>query len=432
ASSPARCHDPDAVKNPDRIYLDDSGSPKTSHGAVLTGIGDKCLDVRGGDPADGTVVQIFECHGRANQRWEFVEVAPFFELRGLEGKCVQPVDPPGGEDRNPLMIGPCGGLEDRWEPGTGFPGEFALVHVSTGKCMDVQGASTDNRTPVNAFPCQGGPNQVWSLDVDLPSGIVGEVEPNDELAAAQVLAPEDFTRAYDPDVGDRAGNTSIAMPHVKVRGTGNDTFDYYAFTVENAGDRGIFDIDNSNMDAYLRLFDSTGTRLALNDDAPTTWGAGGSDNELDSFLEYTFSAPGLYVIEVGRCCLPDTVPDGASYELQISIGSEQAILLNRDRFLVSIDWTTPDSSGPGIPVEFRTGDSGLFYFFSPNNLEILVKVLDGCVFNGRYWVFFAATTDVEFTLTVFDSINDVTRTYYNPPGNPADAVTDTAAFATCP
>ena len=38
-------------------------------------------------------------------------------------------------------------------------------------------------------------------------------------------------------------------------------------------------------------------------------------------------------------------------------------------------------------------DSGLFYFFGASNLEMLIKVLNACGLNDRYWVFFAATTN---------------------------------------
>ena len=34
---------------------------------------------------------------------------------------------------------------------------------------------------------------------------------------------------------------------------------------------------------------------------------------------------------------------------------------------------------------------------------MLVKVIDGCGFNGRYWVYAAATTDVAYTVTIIDS-----------------------------
>ena len=63
---------------------------------------------------------------------------------------------------------------------------------------------------------------------------------------------------------------------------------------------------------------------------------------------------------------------------------------------------------------------------------MLIKVLDGCAINGRYWVFFAATTDVELTVTVTDTQENQTRVYTNPLNQAADAITDTGAFATCP
>jgi hypothetical protein len=85
-------------------------------------------------------------------------------------------------------------------------------------------------------------------------------------------------------------------------------------------------------------------------------------------------------------------------------------------------------------VPLRSDDSVLFWFFAPDNWELQVKVLDACAVNGYLWVFYAATTDVEFELRVFgrgsqNFTNPVLRrTYGNEQGRPADAVTDTAAF----
>ncbi|MCP4658010.1 MAG: hypothetical protein GY856_21585 [bacterium] len=77
-------------------------------------------------------------------------------------------------------------------------------------------------------------------------------------------------------------------------------------------------------------------------------------------------------------------------------------------------------------------DSGLFWFFDPDNWEMLVKVLDACGLNGRYWVFAAATTNVEYTLRVVDTETDSVVEYHNPLGTASPAITDTSAFATCP
>ena len=62
---------------------------------------------------------------------------------------------------------------------------------------------------------------------------------------------------------------------------------------------------------------------------------------------------------------------------------------------------------------------------------MLVKVLDGCGINDRFWVYAAATTDVEYTLEVTDTWTGQTVIYANPLGVSAAAITDTDAFATC-
>ena len=80
----------------------------------------------------------------------------------------------------------------------------------------------------------------------------------------------------------------------------------------------------------------------------------------------------------------------------------------------------------------QTDDSANFWFLEPSNLEFLIKVVNGCGLNDRYWVFFAGTTDVEFTVNVTDARTGQQRSYINPLGQPANAVTDTQAFATCP
>ena len=109
------------------------------------------------------------------------------------------------------------------------------------------------------------------------------------------------------------------------------------------------------------------------------------------------------------------------------------LCLNNDRFRVQVAWKIPDGSeGLASVVPVNSDDSGLLYFFSSNNWEMLVKVLNGCSSTSHYWVFFAATTNVQFVVTVADTQTGKVKTYLNPQGNSADAVTDTGAFATCP
>ena len=103
------------------------------------------------------------------------------------------------------------------------------------------------------------------------------------------------------------------------------------------------------------------------------------------------------------------------------------------RFRASIQWTT--SSGLGglaWAVPGASDASGNFWFFDSENWEILVKVLDGCQFNGHYWVFAAGATDVGWELTVEDTETGEIWNGSNPLGQASQAVTDTEAFATCP
>lgn len=74
-----------------------------------------------------------------------------------------------------------------------------------------------------------------------------------------------------------------------------------------------------------------------------------------------------------------------------------------------------------------TGDTGTFWFFGPTNLEVFTKVLDGTAVNGKFWFFYGALSDVDYTLTVTDTQTGAVRTYHNPAGRLA-SVADTAAF----
>jgi len=104
------------------------------------------------------------------------------------------------------------------------------------------------------------------------------------------------------------------------------------------------------------------------------------------------------------------------------------LCLNGGRFEVRVNWRVPDqgTSGVGTGVAL-TGDTGYFWFFSPNNVELVVKVVDGRTFNGMYWVFYGALSNVEYTITVTDTVTELVKTYTNPFGNLA-SVADTAAF----
>jgi len=114
------------------------------------------------------------------------------------------------------------------------------------------------------------------------------------------------------------------------------------------------------------------------------------------------------------------------------VAGDTAMCLNGERFRVEVTWTDFEGgSGAGRVVEHGSADSGLFWFFEPENWEMLVKVIDGCGFNGHHWVFVAATTNVGYTLRVTDSLTGEVAEYVNPLGTNSPAITDTRAFDNC-
>lgn len=99
-------------------------------------------------------------------------------------------------------------------------------------------------------------------------------------------------------------------------------------------------------------------------------------------------------------------------------GSAYLCLRNR-RFELRAHWSKPDSpgehgAGTAVPVDV-SDESGLFWFFEPENIELVVKVLDGRARNDRYWVFLGALSDVEYWITVRDAETGASQTYHNPP-----------------
>jgi hypothetical protein len=79
-----------------------------------------------------------------------------------------------------------------------------------------------------------------------------------------------------------------------------------------------------------------------------------------------------------------------------------------------------------------TADTRYFWFFNAANVEVVVKVLDGCSLNGSYWVFAAGLTDVDVMLAVTDTQTGLTKTYANPSGTKFRPIQDTSALAVCP
>lgn len=173
--------------------------------------------------------------------------------------------------------------------------------------------------------------------------------------------------------------------------------------------------------------------LAVFDDAATTTlGSSNAPFAGTANLTLDITTGGFYVIAVG----PIEVADTGTYTLTVSCStiptggtctpSDTVMCLNADRFAVSVTWKDfSNNTGVGHAVKL-TPDSGYFWFFGSNNVELMLKVL-GPVDGTKYWVFYGALSTVEYTVTVRDTVTGRVKTYFNPL-NQLKSVADTNAF----
>jgi hypothetical protein len=132
----------------------------------------------------------------------------------------------------------------------------------------------------------------------------------------------------------------------------------------------------------------------------------------------------------------DARPGGAEADPRAVAGScsptPARLCLRGGRFAVEAHWQIPQGGdGPGMAVPL-TSDTGYFWFFRDTNVEMILKVLDACPFNGRFWVFAAGLTNVRVEFTVTDTSTGDSRAYVNPQNTPFQPIQDTSALDTCP
>jgi sugar lactone lactonase YvrE len=101
------------------------------------------------------------------------------------------------------------------------------------------------------------------------------------------------------------------------------------------------------------------------------------------------------------------------------------------RFRAEVTWqTATGQQGQGRPISY-SDDTSEFWFFGPGNLEMVVKMIDGCTLNQRYWTFAGGLTNVEVTLTITDTQTGKVKTYTNAQNTAFKPIQDTQAFANC-
>jgi hypothetical protein len=97
---------------------------------------------------------------------------------------------------------------------------------------------------------------------------------------------------------------------------------------------------------------------------------------------------------------------------------EETLCLLDGRLSATLRWRNQRNGQEGVGQVMKLGErTGYFWFFQQDNVEVLVKTLDGTAINGAYWVFLGSMTDLEFWLDVTHLATRQQRTVYNPPGH---------------
>lgn len=138
----------------------------------------------------------------------------------------------------------------------------------------------------------------------------------------------------------------------------------------------------------------------------------GIDGSYLSNLELDPTTPNrLYVSALGRGIL--------AYDYQQPepcAPSATALCITDGRFKIESLWRDfAGRSGVGHARPLAA-DSGTFWFFDPDNLELFVKEIDGVSFNNAYWTFYGALSNVEFTVLATDTATGAQHGYFNPIG----------------
>lgn len=107
-----------------------------------------------------------------------------------------------------------------------------------------------------------------------------------------------------------------------------------------------------------------------------------------------------------------------------------ACLYNRFRVEITYDATPNNGSGPANVV-LESSASVKFTFFDPTNIEMILKILNACTLNAKWWVFAGGLTDVGVTIKVTDTATGAVQNYSSAKGHLFQTFADTSAF-NCP
>jgi hypothetical protein len=190
-------------------------------------------------------------------------------------------------------------------------------------------------------------------------------------------------------------------------------------------------VDTSSDETEFRLeirtasgtYQDVGTAIPANFTGAQIHGLAPSTTYFFRIRARNASGDSAYSNEASATTLPST---------STCVTSATAMCLNQGRFRVEASFrTSQGQSGQARAVQL-VEDSGYLWFFNPNNIEVIVKVLNACTVNNRYWIFAGGLTNVEVQLIITDTQTGLQKRYTNPINTAFQPIQDTNGLAVCP
>ncbi|WP_309115370.1 PHB depolymerase family esterase [Saccharothrix sp.] len=136
------------------LGLDNGGGSAPVAAPLRSASGNKCLDVAGQSTSPGTRVQLWDCHGGANQQWTATAAGELTVYTGDSRRCLD-AEAGGTTAGTPVIIWTChGGANQKWRVNTDG--------TITGQSLCLEPAGTANGSQVRLATCTGQQNQRWT------------------------------------------------------------------------------------------------------------------------------------------------------------------------------------------------------------------------------------------------------------------------------
>jgi ELWxxDGT repeat protein len=258
--------------------------------------------------------------------------------------------------------------------------------------------------------------QIWTLDP-----LAGAC-----VEAADAICLEDGRFRVEARWRDFAGNQGVARP-VRLSG---DTGYFWFFDEENVelvlkvldgtgtnGHHWVYYGALSNVEYNVTVTDA-GTGAALRIQNPALHFA--SDGDITAFGPQGAHARGEVVLREAvagaQPGVSELVPAPAAAVGGSCVPSPTRFCILGGRFGVEATWRDFEGHTGVAKASTLTDDTGSLWFFDESNVEVVLKAVDGSGFNGHFWIYYGALSNVEYEITVTDTFAGTTRRYRNPLG----------------